>query len=128
MSRAIEIVALRALGLSLGQVARVMGGDAQSLEPALAAHQAALEDQARQIASTLDKVRRLRADLVMGKPPLVSELADLLHRLPKTSICFELPWPWGGEQFELRDIRALTYITGSLGSGKTRLARRLAEV
>ena len=48
MARAAEIVALRALGLSLGQVARVLGGDAQGLEPALAAHQAALEDRVRQ--------------------------------------------------------------------------------
>lgn len=38
MARAVEIAALRALGLSLGQVARVLGGDAQGLEPALAAH------------------------------------------------------------------------------------------
>ncbi len=38
-----------------------------------------------------------------------------------------MPWPWGGERFELRDIRALNYIIGPLGSGKTRLARRLAE-
>ena len=29
--------------------------------------------------------------------------------------------------FELRDIRPLNYITGPLGSGKTRLAKRLAE-
>ena len=32
-----------------------------------------------------------------------------------------------GERFELRELRAITYIVGSLGSGKTRLARRLAE-
>ena len=42
-------------------------------------------------------------------------------------VAFNLPWPWGGERFEIRDIRPLTYIIGPLGSGKTRLARRLAE-
>lgn len=40
MARAAEIVALRALGLSLAQVARVLGGNPQDLEPALAAHKA----------------------------------------------------------------------------------------
>lgn len=40
---------------------------------------------------------------------------------------FDLPWPWGGERFELRGVRPLTYIIGPLGSGKTRLARCLAE-
>ena len=39
---------------------------------------------------------------------------------------FDLPWPWGAEQFELRDVRPLHYIVGPLGSGKTRLAKRLA--
>ena len=43
MSRLTEIAALRELGLSLGEVARVLGGDATSLESALAAHQAVLE-------------------------------------------------------------------------------------
>jgi pantothenate kinase-related protein Tda10 len=43
------------------------------------------------------------------------------------SVAFNLPWPWGGERFELSDIPAITYITGPLGSGKTRLAGRLAE-
>jgi hypothetical protein len=42
-------------------------------------------------------------------------------------VAFNLPWPWGGEWFEFRDIRPLNYIIGSLGSGKTRLAMRLAE-
>src|SRR3954447_8478868 len=40
MARAAEIVALRALGLSLAQVTRVRGGDPRALEAALAAHQA----------------------------------------------------------------------------------------
>jgi hypothetical protein len=43
------------------------------------------------------------------------------------SVAFDLPWPWGGERFELADIRALNYIIGPLGSGKTRLAKRIAE-
>jgi hypothetical protein len=42
-------------------------------------------------------------------------------------VAFSLPWPWGGEEFALREIRALNYIIGPLGSGKTRLAQRLAE-
>lgn len=127
MARAAEIVALRALGLSLGQVGRVLGGDARSLESALAAHQATLEGQVRQIANTVDKVRQLRAELVTGKAPAAAELACLLQPTTRFAVCFELPWPWGGEQFELRDIRALNYIIGPLFSGKTRLAKRLAE-
>ncbi|WP_237179888.1 hypothetical protein [Rhodoplanes sp. Z2-YC6860] len=47
---------------------------------------------------------------------------------PELKVSFDLPWPWGGEQFELTDIRSLNYIVGPLGSGKTRLALRLAEI
>jgi DNA-binding transcriptional MerR regulator len=127
MARAAEIAALRALGLSLAQVARVLGGDARSLEPALAAHQATLEARARQIADTVEKVRDLRADLAKGQPPAAGDLARLLDPAAELRVAFDLPWPWGGERFELRDIRPLTYIIGPLGSGKTRLALRLAE-
>ena len=79
MARAAEIAALRALGLSLGQVARVLGGDAQGLEPALAAHQATLEGRVRQLADAVEKVRRLRADLARGQAPAAGELARLLE-------------------------------------------------
>ena len=127
MARAAEIAALRALGLSLGQVARVLGGDAQGLEPALAAHQATLEGRVRQLADTVEKVRRLRSDLARGEAPAAGELARLLEPAPELSVVFDLPWPWGGERFELRDIRPLNYIIGPLGSGKTRLAKRIAE-
>ena len=43
------------------------------------------------------------------------------------NVAFDLPWPWGGERFELQDIRSLNYIVGPLGSGKTHLAKRIAE-
>jgi DNA-binding transcriptional MerR regulator len=127
MARVAEIAALRELGLSLAQVARVLEGCSESLEPALAAHQAALEGRVHQLAGAVDKVRRLRADLAEGRAPAPCELARLLRSASSFSVVLDLPWPWGGERFELQDIRSLNYIIGPLGSGKTRLARRIAE-
>ena len=127
MARAAEIVALRALGLSLAEVGRVLSGDPKDLGPALAVHQAVLEGRMRQLAGAVDKVRGLRSDLAHGKPPEAGELMRLLEPAAGPGVAFDLPWPWGGERFELRDIRPLTFIIGPLGSGKTRLAMRLAE-
>lgn len=127
MARAREVVALRALGFSLGQVARVLAGDALGLEPALAAHQASIEARIHQLAGSVAKVRQLRADLARGQTPAAGELVRLLHPACGPNVGFELPWPWGGERFELREIQSLNYIIGPLGSGKTRLAQRLAE-
>jgi len=131
MARVAEIAALRELGLSLAQVARVLEGYSESLEPALAAHQAVLEGRIHHLVDAVDKVRRLRADLSGGRLPAPAELARLLRPASSFSVAFDLafdlPWPWGGERFELQDIRSLNYIIGPLGSGKTRLARRIAE-
>jgi hypothetical protein len=127
MTRAADIVALRALGFGLAEVARILKGDLQVLEPALAAHQAVLEGRLRDLGLTVEKVRALRDDLGRGQPPTAGDLARLLGPAPEWQVAFDLPWPWGGERFELRDIRPLTYVTGPLGSGKTRLAKRLAE-
>ncbi|MFM0211186.1 MerR family transcriptional regulator [Paraburkholderia sediminicola] len=127
MLRAAEIVALRALGLSLPQVEQVLKGDPQSLEPALAAHEAALEAGIRQLVDTITKVKALRADLARGQAPADGELVRLLNPSAEFSTAFDLPWPWGGERFELREVRPLNYIIGPLGSGKTRLALCLAE-
>ncbi|KAG8150748.1 MerR family transcriptional regulator [Burkholderia catarinensis] len=126
LARAAGIAALRALGLSLAQVARVLDGDARSLSDALAAHEATLERGIQDLARKVDKVRGIRADLARGRMPDDGELTQLLDPAA-TAVAFSLPWPWGGEWFECRDIRPLNYIIGSLGSGKTRLALRLAD-
>jgi DNA-binding transcriptional MerR regulator len=127
MNRAAEIASLRALGFSLAQVARVLQSDSEGLEQALAAHQAVLDDRMRELGGMIEKVRRLRDGLARGKAPTVMELARLTAPDTGLSVAFNLPWPWGGERFELMHIRSLTYITGPLGCGKTRLAYQLAE-
>jgi hypothetical protein len=127
MARAADIVELRALGLSLGEVARVLSGDARIMERALTAHETSLESRIGQLSHILQKVRRLRGKLGQEEIPAVAEFASTLKHDREINVAFDLPWPWGGEHFELRDIRPLNHIVGPLGSGKTRLAMRLAE-
>ncbi|WP_428682322.1 MerR family transcriptional regulator [Reyranella sp.] len=127
LERGSEIVALRSLGFSLAQVARILKGDASGLEPALAGHEATLEARLREVVAALDGVRALRGDLARGGAPSASDVTRTLVPTPGLHVAFDLPWPWGGEPFELRNIRPLTYITGPLGSGKTRLAMRIAD-
>lgn len=126
MARATEIVALRKLGLSLAQLTRVLKGDPDGLEPALAAHQARLERQIREISDTVEKVSVIRTNLAEGRPPPFGALARLLTPEESIGVSLDLPWPWGGERFELLEIRQITYIIGPLGSGKTRLAQAIA--
>jgi DNA-binding transcriptional MerR regulator len=126
MARAAEIVALRKLGLSLVQIERLLKGEPKSLAPFLAAHQATLESRINELVSMIAKLRDLQTDLDLGQRPTAGEMARLLKPATVLNVTLELPWPWGGEQIEL-ECRSLNYITGPLGSGKTRLALRLAE-
>ena len=127
MKRAAEVVALRDLGFSLAQVQRVIEGDPRGLEPALAAHQSRLEVQLGQIGGIVERIRAVREDIAQGKSPGPADLARLTTPVAEPVVAFDLPWPWGGERFELREVRAINYIVGSLGSGKTRFAMRRAE-
>jgi hypothetical protein len=75
----------------------------------------------------LAKVRSLRQDLGEGRASSLADLANLAATPAEPVVAFELPWPWGGERFELRVMRRLNFVTGPLGSGKLRLAQALAE-
>lgn len=126
MARAREIATLRALGLGLAEVAEVMlNGDPGALSPALAAHQSNLEDRARRLSDQIARVRSLRVGLDKGTMPSAADLAGAVKPAPP-AVAFDLPWPWGGERFELADIRSINFIVGPLFSGKTRLARAIA--
>lgn len=127
MRRASEIVALRSLGFSLSQVERVLNGVAEGLEPALGALQARLELEFDQLSQRLEKINALRRALAQGEAPAATDLAGLATAKAGPVAAFALPWPWGGEWFEVRGVGALNYIVGPLGSGKTRLARMLAQ-
>lgn len=118
MARAEQIASLRRLGLGLAEIGRALANDRSSFARVLAAHQATLQAQAHDLAQTIARVQELRTGLGGDKAK---------RRSTTPNVAFDLPWPWGGERFELHDIRALNFIIGPLGSGKTRFAKRLAE-
>ncbi len=120
MARAQEIVALRKLGLGLAQIKGILLQGEESLGKTLAAHQAGLERQIEHIARTVRSVETARTNLTMR--------AGMVNEDQATApFILQLPWPWGGEHFTLPTDRPITYITGPLGSGKTRLALAIAD-
>jgi hypothetical protein len=127
MTRGRDIVKLRALGLSLGQIARALDGDTAVLPQALADHEAALSTQIGKLGEAMGQVRSLRDKLRRDELPTAAALSHMREMRETIHVSFALPWPWDGEPFELRELQKLTHIVGSLGSGKTRLAQRLAE-
>jgi DNA-binding transcriptional MerR regulator len=127
MARAANVVALLDLGLSLAQVAKVFDGESQTLQFALVAHEASLNEEKLQLMRRIDKVRSLHSSLAQGHLHNSNDLSTVLSRYPELNLYFSLPWPWGGEWFEIRDIRPLNFIIGPLGSGKTILAHCIAN-
>lgn len=127
MARARQIVGLRTLDLNLTQVAEVLNGDAGCLKEALEAHAVRLNSQAERALSNVAQVRKMLEAIRAGNVPAPVDYADLAKTARGPSVCFALPWPWDGEAFSFTDIPTLSFITGPLGSGKTRLAQKIAK-
>ena len=128
MARGRQVVALRTLGLSLAEIARVLAGKAgEGLEHALAAHQASLEGRLRDLTTTIGQVRDLRRRAADGVNLGATELAGLQTPETEAIATFDLPWPWGGEHFDLLRPAQITFLTGPLFSGKTKLAMLIAN-
>ncbi len=90
-ARAAEIMALRSLGLGLAEVSRVLGGNLDCLEPALAGHQARLEGEQHRFADLLERLRAIRSDLACGRVPSLSDSARLARPESEVSVAFDLP-------------------------------------
>lgn len=128
MARAREVVALRALGLSLAQIEGVLfGAAADGVEATLAAHQTSLQARLLATSAAIERVHDLRGRIAAGARPTAAELTGLQSGGNTSAAAFDLPWPWGGERFELRALNPITYLTGPLFSGKTKLAHCIAE-
>lgn len=127
LARAEDVVALRGLGLSLGEVERVLRGDGRDLGTALASQQCVLEARMQALVVSLARVRELRGTLAEGQTPDLVALRQLDGVADGPGVAFDLPWPWGGERFVLPRLARLSFIVGPLGSGKTRLSQRLAQ-
>jgi DNA-binding transcriptional MerR regulator len=124
MARAAKIVALRAIGLPLAEVARLLDAGKGRLDLALAAQETRLEGQLRRQADALRQVRMLRG----ASSERAGDAVPAPHPPGRPAVSFSLLWPWNGASFDLSGAKRLTYIVGPLGSGKTRLAERIAEV
>lgn len=121
-----EVVALRSLGLSLTQIAGVLGGDAAATDQALALRETELRSQFAAMQKASERIRQLRHGLAHEPGHRAAYLADS-RCASSVTVSFKLPWPWDGEQFMLTELAPLIYLVGPLGSGKTRLALHLSE-
>lgn len=133
MARAADIVTLRKLGFSLARIGRILAGDIADLDAVIAAHQDAMEKRQRDLGEAIGNIRLLREKLARGEAPSVPALRETLKQTmadnlrTQSAATFDLPWPWGGERFDLPALGPLAYITGPLGSGKTQLAMKIAD-
>ena len=126
LAAAAQIIALRNLGLSLSQIERVLDGDLSSFEVALAEHEQDLNRKIRRLQDMVESLRTMRRNIFNDGLRSLDDLQGLMSDDAQVVASFELPWPWGGEIFDVQRPRRLNFITGPLASGKTRFSKCLA--
>jgi hypothetical protein len=83
MTRATEIVELRALGLGLVEIGR-----------------------ARQLHETVQRIRKLRTELDRGTMSVASVVSNARRASDTIGVAISLPWPWGGERLKSEEYAA----------------------
>ena len=121
-----DVMALRALGMSLAEIGRALKGDAVAADQALALREAELCIQFTALQKASERIREMRKGLARGQAARAGDLVDALDAL-RVSVSIQLPWPWDAEQLTIANIAPLTYLVGPQGSGKTRLALCLSK-
>lgn len=118
------IIAWRLLGVGLADIAELQSADAGARRDLLRTYQATLEARAGAVSAAAEQAD----ELPQSSEP---ESAPRARRRPVRGragpVTLTLPWPWGGERWKLEGLGPLNYLTGPLGSGKTRLAESLAR-
>lgn len=127
MRIAVQVIALRGLGLSLAQIKRVLDGDLSSFESALAVREQELDREIGELRDRLARVRALRSDANGDGVTPLRDLSDLMAPKSRVVASFALPWPWDGEMFSVQQPQRLNFIVGPLASGKTRFSECLAR-
>jgi len=125
MEDAADIIALRGIGIGLADIAALQDADAGARRHLLRAHQATLEARAVAVAAAVE-----RAHGPNPRPEREPSAAARCRQGPdgtSWTVTLQLPWPWAGETWVLSGLGPLNYLTGPLGSGKTRLAMCLAR-
>ena len=115
MARAADIARLRDLGLSLAEVGDLLSGDIEARKELLGRHACRIEGRIRRLAASRCAVDDFRREITQYSAANARKVA------------INLPWPWADEVLEVGVLPRLTFLTGPLGSGKTRLAKCLAE-
>lgn len=119
IERAADVAGWRKLGLGLAAIGEILAADPARREIILDRHRVRLEKERDRLDTAISAIRSAgcqKADRGFR--------SDCKPATPLLS--FDLPWPWDGERFDLASLPRLAFITGPLGSGKTRLATCLA--
>jgi len=121
LAKAAEIVALRALGLSLAQVAQVLGATRNAWSRPRR-HTILARGRIRQLAITVEKgSRAFRARPRRSQAPAAGELARLLEPVARTErSALSSPGLGAANGSELPNVRPLNYLTGPARAGKAR--------
>ena len=127
VDKATRIVRLRKLGLTLAEIQTISGKNSVDLEAALAVHCNSLATRISELQACISEVHQFQQELGRDHSTNRSASETIKNKPALPSLRLSLPWPWDGEQFNIPVPGRINFITGPLASGKTQLAKAIAD-